>query len=164
MGGRSLTHGIHTAMANQQVRDILNEVAGFHHRLAALYRDTADHSSRERMRMLLYYLSRHEAHLEEALSGVEAAGRQAVLNHWVPLKTVEHLLADLQRLQLPPDLSPEELVERALFFDNLVVSFYRLLADQIPDEAVRQLFLNLLRLEQREEQALARDTLELSDT
>jgi rubrerythrin len=151
-------------MANQQVRDVLTEVAGFHHRLAGLYRRTADQSSRERMRMLLYYLSRHEDHLAEALSGFEASGRQAVLDHWLPLKTVEHLLADLKRIELPPQLGTEELVERALYFDNLVITFYRTLAEQIPDEPVRQLFLTLLRLEQREEKALSRDTIETGDT
>jgi len=150
-------------MANQSVREILGEVAAFHRRLSDLYRRNADQEGRERLRMLLFYLSRHEAHLGEALARFQSGGGRVVLEMWVPMKTIEHVIEELRGVQIAPGLEVETLIGRALDFDNKVIAFYHLLAEKAPDNAVRQLFQTLIRLEQRAETVLARDTEELSD-
>jgi rubrerythrin len=150
-------------MANQQVREILDEARAFHAQLGESYRQTADRSGRERLRMLLYYLGRHEEHLAEALKGYAAEGRKQVLDSWIPSKSVEHLLTQLQLLTTADQIGLDDLVERALRYDDHLITFFKLMAEKAPDEAVRNLFLALVRMEERAERVLARDTIDFSD-
>ena len=151
-------------MANQQVRSVLDAVRAFHRRLATQYQATADRARRERLKMLLHYLARHETYVDEALSSYEQEGARAVLDAWLPPKVTQVPECSPELLDWPDDLDPDELVRRALAFDSCLLAFYRRLADQAPDDQVRALFQNLLRLEERAESTLVRDTTDFSDT
>jgi len=150
-------------MANQQVREILEEARRFHDRLAALYRETGDRQTRERVRLLLHYLSRHEVHLSESMTAFQKEGAREVLGSWIPSKTVDDVLRQLQGLRLPANATSDEIVRLALQYDDHLVSLFRLLAEKAPDDHVRQLFLSLVTLEQKAESTLARDTIDFSD-
>lgn len=150
-------------MANQQVGEILEEARRFHDRLAALYRETGDRQTRERVRLLLHYLSRHEVHLSKSMTAFQKEGAREVLESWIPSKTVDDVLRQLQGLRLPAHATPDEIVRLALQYDDHLVSLFRLLAEKAPDDHVRQLFLSLVTLEQKAESILARDTINFSD-
>lgn len=150
-------------MANQQVRDVIRAVRQFHHRLAALYQSAHDRSEKERLRMLLYYMSRHEAHLEDCLLKYEQEGSRRALDYWFSLKANDDILAHLSAVPCDPARSAHEIIDAALAVDAKLVSFYKHLAEKADNEEVRELFTALYEMEKKHEGALVRDAIELED-
>ena len=148
-------------MANQQVRDVIRAVRSFHHQLAAIYQSSSDHAGRERLRMLLHYMSRHEQNLEECLLKFEQEGAPRVLDYWFRVKTREDILTELQHVHCHPAMEADEIIDTALAIDAKLVAFYKDLADHGDNEEVRELFGALYQMERKYDGILVRDAIAL---
>ncbi len=58
-------------MSFENFKDILDHARAFHRQLSSYYKKLGDKAERERVKMLLDYMSRHEAHLDESLKQYE---------------------------------------------------------------------------------------------
>lgn len=58
-------------MPFEQARDVIDHARAFHRQLGERLRRMGDASEKERVRLLLSYLSRHEEHLGETLEQYE---------------------------------------------------------------------------------------------
>ena len=144
----------------KQVREIFDLSRGFHQRLSEYYGRLASQAERQRAKMLLDYLSRHEANLQSCLERYEAEASNRILGVWcqyVPEAfSFDHLNASLAN----PAITVDEVTSLVLRLDDALIEFYRDLADNAESAEVRELFESLLQLAVSEEVALKREVAE----
>lgn len=150
-------------MHYRQVRDILEWIQSLHQHLAQCYRQLADQSKNERVTLMLQYLADHEAALQDALQKYEADASESTLDTWM----------DGAQLELPPALanlkidlqnaSPMDLVKIAINSHDFLIGKYKELHELAEVETVREIFANLLQLEQHESMRTVRDAFRLED-
>ena len=58
-------------MSIKKTRDIIDYARGFHEKLNLYYQSLAEHTNKERLKLLLEYMARHEKHFEECLAEYE---------------------------------------------------------------------------------------------
>jgi hypothetical protein len=113
--------------------------------------------------MLLDYLSQHEQHLEEALADFEGEAKKQILETWLQYKpsiNIEKLIGD-QSIQ--PNMPMDEVTKIAIDFDNALIELYRESAAAIDVPQVKQVFENLLEMENHEKLRFVRDAGMLKD-
>lgn len=150
-------------MTNATVRDILDLARDIHHRLSEYFQQLADTEERERIRMLLQYLQRHEEGMENYVNECESLVFDRVLETWYPYVPETNIQNEIQNADLSPTSSLSEIISAAVRLDNCLVNLYRRMADTATSEDVKHLFEELLRLEEKEEFRVVRDTFELAD-
>jgi rubrerythrin len=150
-------------MANKQVRDVIRAVRRFHGKLADLYQNMSDHACKERLKILLYYMVRHQHYLDDSLQRYEKEGSRKALDSWFRMKTDEDIIAALEQIRFSPEGSCEEIVDQALKVDARLISFYKHLAEVGENQEVRDLFHSLYEMEKKYENALVRDAVEMED-
>lgn len=152
-------------MANQQVKDVLDSTRKVHERAGTYFAHLAKQSDNARVQMLLGYLSAHEQHLAEAVRNYEEEASEKILATWVSSTTSVTRLAE----QLDWDEASrsaatfDELVALGLEIDNQVIAVYDDLAQRAEPEWLREIFADLLDMEQQEEKMLAKQTLRAMD-
>ncbi|MFT7410777.1 MAG: hypothetical protein ACI9EX_001377 [Oleispira sp.] len=150
-------------MSFKTVRDVLQLSQDIHKNAALLYHQLRDQTQRERIDMLLKFLSLHQETLALTLAKVEDDAGEHVLNEWhqTELTSISSILEGCKECH--PDISVEELVGLALKVDDSLISLYRHMASEASTEAARQLFNSLVVLEKNEKMKMARTTLSLND-
>jgi rubrerythrin len=150
-------------MSFKTVRDVLQLSQDIHRNAGILYQQLRDQTQRERIDMLLKFLSQHEEELALTLAKVEVDVSKDVLNEWhqTELFSITSILEGCK--QCHPDISLEELVEMALKVDDSLINLYRHMASEASSEVTRQLFENLVVLENNEKMKTARAALSLND-
>ena len=144
-------------------RDVLDHARSFHQELHKIYQSLADEAKQARVRMLLDYLSRHEANLEANLADFEAEASNKILDTWFKFVPSETRLREIQQLQLEPEMSIPDIVNVALSLDDCLVSLYRDVAEVSVSLEVKEVFNNLLEQEEQEKHRLARNALMVED-
>lgn len=147
----------------ERTQDVLDHARTFHNELRRLYEQLSTETQKERVKMLLEYLSRHEAHLEESLAAYEAGASKRVLDTWFKYVPQEDKLKEFQDVKLEPDMSIDDVVDVALRMDNCLVEFYKDMATMAVIPEVKEVFTNLLEMEEREKHKLVRDALQLKE-
>jgi rubrerythrin len=150
-------------MSFKTVRDVLQLSQDIHKNASILYEQLREQTQRERIDMLLKFLSRHEEELAETLAKVQSDVSDRILDEWhqTELTSIESVLDGCK--QCHPDISLEELVELALKVDDALISLYRHMASDATTDAARQLFNNLVVLEENEKMKTARAALSTND-
>ena len=151
------------AIMEAQTKDLLEIARQYHQRLADLYAAEVKHGRGERIGVLLNYLNRHEQHLEEVLRNVSSEAREQVRNHWFQYLPGDTPLAELAEVSALAVVGVEDLTAQALEFDGKLIDWYQLMSERSVAPHVREVFEQLLAMEQHERVQLARDTLELAD-
>jgi hypothetical protein len=146
-----------------RVRDLLEQVQGFHGELASYYGQVASGTAQERVKMLLEYLSSHQRNLERSLKDYADDASRKVLETWVDESHCARLLANARTMKLPPDMNVEDVARLAMQIDECLVRIYRYLSEEAETAAVREVFRNLVLLEQNELRKLALNALRAGD-
>ncbi len=138
-------------MAVITIADVLHRAEEFETMLADYYRDLAEHSSREGVKMLTDYMSRHRARIAERLA--KLAPEQVERIRSTPLR-YEPQAADcrcFEGVELAPGATAGQVLDAAVVFDECLIKLYRQVVQQPVDEDVRELFEGLIRAEERDE-------------
>ncbi len=147
----------------ETAKDVLDHSRHFHRQLGELYARLSDNSGKERVKMLLGYLSRHEKHLDESLSQYEEAVSEQILNTWfqfLPPKETMSLCEGLP-LEVNTELTVDGIVDLALKYDDCLIHLYEAMINSTESEQVRAVFNNLLEMEKREEVELVKNAFRL---
>lgn len=145
-------------MAFEQARDVIDHARAFHHQLGERLQRMGDASEKERVQLLLSYLSRHEKHLAQTLEQYELGAPEAVLDTW--FQVPPSLLPQAEctpELVLDPDTILEEITGAIVELYECLRELYREAADRADTDAVRGAFTSLAQLMEQEERLLARD-------
>lgn len=151
-------------MSVETVFDVMELTRKVHHQLARDLDTRFTLEGKERVRMLLTYLSEHENRLEKVIQQAEDDAAGGALNTWLTdylnnAPSIRHLLE-------PQDFvcdEPDVLVGRVLALHENLIGLYQYLTDKAPTPSVKELLGSLLDLERHEAMRMARDVGLLTD-
>lgn len=143
----------------EQVKDVLDYAKTVHADLRKFYDSLNEKNQQERVKILLDYLSRHENHLEETLERFEAGSQTHVLETWMQYAPSINIQQLIDGKSIRTDMSVDDVVKLAVEFDDAVVELFREAADECEIPTVKEVFHNLVELENQEKLRLVRDAL-----
>jgi rubrerythrin len=151
-------------MSNEQTRDILEHAQQFHRQVSEFYDQLSCQSEKERIKMLLDYMSRHEQNMAQTLAAFEHSAPRHLLNACFKVGLKFRPCCDVVKdLDISSDMSVDEVIQMGLEFDDCLIAVYRDRAENAPDEQVRGVFQNLVELAQKEKRQLARNAVRVLD-
>lgn len=150
-------------MSFKTVRDILELSQNIHHHASIVYEQLREQTQRERVDMLLKLLSRHEEELSLTFKKVAGDTNEKILDEWhqTELISVAAILDGCKECH--PDVSIQELVNMALRVDDALIGLYKHMASEASTNEARQLFNNLVLLEENEKIKAVRAALSVDD-
>jgi hypothetical protein len=129
---------------------MLDQVREFHGQLAEYYDGLSDEATRQRVKMLLDYMSSHEKNLQASLSAYEEGTPQVVLDTWVDCRYCEEVLATCEQTPITPELSVDGLTKVAMDVDLCLIRFYRAVVENAESHMVREIFKSMITMEEDE--------------
>jgi hypothetical protein len=136
-------------MPAQQVIEILDAIRDVHRRLAERYGELDQAATDERIQLMLEDMQQREQKFDQNIAAYESEEDPAVLETWlqfVPEEAV-HIERISERLATPRTI--EELVEETLRLNSTLCDAYLVLAQEAPISELRDLFMDLAKLEER---------------
>jgi rubrerythrin len=146
-----------------QAKEIIDAARAFHQRASTFYQQLNDQTEGAKVKMLLDYLVRHEAHLERALSDYTQEVRSKALNAWYQYAQEQCLLQPFDVSQYPKDMTVDDVMNIGLNIDSCLLASYKGMAEAATKSEVREIFESLLQMEQQQKHKLARIALEIGD-
>lgn len=144
-------------------KDVIEQVKAFHIRLGNFYQNLSDKVERERVKLLLEYMSRHHDNLAYILDEYGEGVSEHVLNTWFMFVKEECDLSPFFDADLGPDMTAQQVIQVAVKFDKCLLETYEaMLQNDVPDD-VSEIFKNLLEMEEKEKTALAKRALMIED-
>lgn len=150
-------------MRHTQIRNTLAQVREFHGQLAEYYSQLSDKATQQRIQMLLDYMSSHEQNLQISFAAYEKGASRQVLDTWVDCSRCDEILTICEQTQITPDLSLDSVVKAAMDVDRCLLRFYREIAGNAKSETARDVFGNLIDMEEAELRKLAFSALQMTD-
>ena len=147
----------------KQVKEFVSFGKNLHAEVHKLYEKLNEREPRERVRMLLDFLSRHEQHMQEALARFEKSSRSGILEAWLEYSPGLDVDEAMRKCAMPDHPGTDDLVKIALEFDDTLVRLYREVAEKVHDQKTKELFVNLLHLEEQEKIQITRAAMSLWD-
>ena len=148
-------------MAFDQTKDVLEHAREFHQRLSVFYEELKDSASKERTRALLDYMSRHEKYLDDCLAQYEEQVSDNVLDTYFKYGSESTKMTAISEFEIKPEMDVDDVMAAAMHFDACLIEFYREMAQRALSEKVREVFENLLVMEQHEQIELSKQALGL---
>lgn len=148
-------------MAFDQTKDVLDHARKFHRKLSEFYEDLKNSAGKERTRALLDYMSRHEQYLDDCLKEFALEVDKNVLDSYFQYGSDASKLSGISDFEIKDDMEVEDVVAAAMHFDACLIKFYREIAQKAQSSKVREVFENLLVMEEHEQIELSKTTLEL---
>ena len=138
-------------MAIITIAQVLACAEAFEGELAKFYAKVSQQTTSEGVRLLTDYMSRHRQRTQEVLS--KLSDREMNRIYKIPLR-YEPQAADCHcfaGVELAPDATASEVLDTAIKFDECLVKLYRQVIQQPVEQAVRDIFESLIRMEQDDE-------------
>ncbi len=138
-------------MAIVTIAQVLVCTEDFERRLAEFYAELAKQTTREGVRLLTDYMSRHRQRTYEALSKLPDIEMYRVCK--TRLKYEPHTAGyhSFEGVELPPDATAATVLDIAIKFDECLVKLYRQVVQQPVHQKIKELFENLILWEQDDE-------------
>lgn len=146
-------------MAFHQTRDVLEHVRTFHQTLSLFYEELKDSSGKERTRILLDYMCRHEQYLVHCMAQFEEQVSDSVLDTYFQYESERTPLDECTDSDIKPEMDADDVLTVAMKFDNCLIRFYREMAQRSVSGKVREVFENLLEMEKQEQIELSKKVL-----
>lgn len=147
-------------MSFNQTRDILDHARDFHRRLGKFYAELLDRTIDEQARGLIDNLMDHECVLERRLKEYEEEVSKNVLDTFFKYMIGERTDC-IGEYPVPALVDTEYVIDATRYFDRCLCDFYKEMARKAMAEQVREVLLNLLEMELREQMMLSKRALEL---
>lgn len=150
-------------MRYETVKDLLDHATGLHRGLADYYHRLADENRREKARMLLEYLSRHEAGLATALERFSDEVAASVRDAWFRYPLEEEFVKCIPPARPVAEMGTDEIVNLAIQLDDCIADLYQVVALRSELPAVREVFNSLVAQERQEKMRMVRQAMRLDD-
>jgi len=150
-------------MAYETVRDVFERVKEFHHRVSEYYKQLYVIADKERVKILLDYMSRHEKNLENYMAEYEDDAPRNVLDSWfkyTPASTYEQCFKDSE---LDHDMSIDDVIEVGMRLDDCLINAFKRIVDSSESNTIKEIFKCLLNSAERDKKNFVKEALELSE-
>lgn len=145
------------------MKDVVDYSRKLHQQISKLYQEISQDQTQERVKMLLDYLQRHEAHLEKSLNQFEHDKSQVVLDSWFQYAPDQSITEVLESIEITNHMSTDEVIAMALKLDDYFIELYEGMVENASSSAVKSVFQNLLEMEQQEKIRTSRAALTIHD-
>ncbi|OQY25087.1 MAG: hypothetical protein B6I37_02280 [Desulfobacteraceae bacterium 4572_35.2] len=146
-----------------QAKEILDYARNFHCQVSDFYQQLADKAQSARVKLLLDYLIRHEKHLAKALEDFEQSVSSQALNTWYQYSQEQRTFAPLDAIKYSPTMTVDDVLKIGQTIDNCLIASYKGVAETASTAEVREIFENLLQMEEQEKHVKARMALGITD-
>ena len=146
-----------------QVRNMLDQIRDFHGQLAEYYAQLSDKTEQQRLKLLLDHMSGHERDLQSSLAAYEEDAASQVMDTWVDCIHCDEIITTCKQTPIEPETSVDGVIGVAMDVDRCLLHFYREAADKAETETVRDVFKNLIDMEEAELRKLALNALQAAD-
>ncbi len=150
-------------MRYTQIRNVLDEARDFHGQLAEYYSQLSVNATQQRVGLLLDHMSSHERNLQQGLAAYEDDAPRQVMDTWVDLSHHEEIFATCEQTPISADTSVDSVTRVAMDVDRCLLRFYRDVAGSAESETVREMFKNLIDMEEADLRRLAFGALQATD-
>ena len=152
-------------MAFETTKDILDHARGFHRQLGEFYGSLSNQSGKQRVKMLLDYMSQQERHLEDALARYVEQLSEKMLNTWFQYPPPKEILSLCQEVTMAgkSDLTVDDVIAMVVKLDQCLIDLFKDAVEKAETDQLREIFRNLLEMERRYELELVRDAQEWKD-
>ena len=147
----------------KQTCDIIEYVRSFHNLMRNLYERLHEKDEKQKVKMLLDYLCRHEKHREDTLAKYEKEESRRVMDTWFKYVPENIPLNCFENFEIKSHMSVDDIVHIALQLNNYLIELYKGLVRETEVIEVRDVFNYLLVRIKNDEKNLARDVLWLKD-
>ena len=148
-------------MPYKKTHDILDCAKAFHRQISELYHNLSAEAEKEKVKMLLDYLSRHEKNLAKKIEGCEEDASRKILKNCFKLMPNVSVANCFEDMEVTPSMSVDDVIRLALSFDDWLVDLFTEAARNSQSEELRDVFNSLLVSEKEEEIVLLRTALEV---
>ena len=147
----------------KQTSELIDYVRLFHKKMRGFYDQLHEKAEKQRVKMLLEYLSRHEKHREETLAKYEKEASNKVMDTWFQY-VPENISSDcFKKIVNKSNISVDDVVSNVLHLNNCLIELYRGIIEETAVEEVKDVFKSLLNRIEQEERDLVRDASRLND-
>lgn len=129
------------------VADVFKQIDEFERMLADYYAKVSKQTTREGVRLLMDYMSRHRQRTLETLSKLPAEQLQDV--HRISLRYEPQRLGArcFEEIEISPDATAAQVLDAVVEFDEYLVRFYKQVQQQPVAQKVKDVFSSLIRKE-----------------
>src|SRR5690554_996763 len=148
----------------RQIREILDWIEAFHERLSIEYERMSQGQVRERVALLLQYLSDHQRQLQNTIKKYGESASEEILNTWhdhFPELDLPETLDELKHHLSVIDTN--DVIQLAIKFHDVLICLFEEIRNTAPTDEVRDVFDNLAMMERQEKERMVRDSAFLED-
>ncbi len=144
-------------------KDVIDQTKAFHKRLGDFYMELSDKAERERVKILLEYMSRHQDNLVSVVQEYEDSVSEHILNTWFMYVSDECDLSAYFDANLGPDMTAQQVIQVAMELDKCLLETYQAMMEkEVPDE-VQEVFARFLKMEEEQKILMAKNALYIED-
>ena len=137
-------------MAFHQVKDIMRETCNEHVRVAEYYEEMQDFVAEAKVKSLLEIMYQHEQEMILGIRRYLKEGISSTLNTWFQYLPDIPKASELIKENLEEDITPEDLVHLINKVNQCFIVRYTKFSDICPSTAVKELFSEMIRMEENE--------------
>ncbi len=142
---------------------MLDRIRDFHGELSTYYHQLSESTDKQRVKLLLDHMSSHEKQLQDSLLAYEEDASKQVMDTWVDCTYCNEILATCEQTPIAQESGVDSVIKATLHIDNCLLQFYREVAANVESQRVRDVFQNLVELEEGELRKLALNALQVGD-
>ena len=152
-------------MAFETTKDVLDHARKFHTQLSEFYSLLSNKSEKQRVKLLLDYMSQHEKYLEETLTRYKEEVSEKILNTWLKYPPPPEILETCREVSInkTDDLTVDDVIELGVKLNQCLIDLYKEMIKNSETDEMREVFTNLMEMERRQELELVRDAQEWKD-
>jgi rubrerythrin len=146
-----------------QAKEILEYSREFHRQVSNFYQKMADKAQSARVKLLLDYMIHHEKHLEKSLKDFQQGVSSQALNVWYQYSQEQRAFAPLKTIKYDEKMTVDDVIKIAADIDKCLIESYKGVAETTRIPEIREIFQNLLQMENQEKHVKARIALGIND-
>ncbi len=144
-------------MRFKSTRDVLDHVKHFHQEVSNVYQRVSAETDKNRLKLLLDYISEREQKLADAVSVFTERTSDHVLDTWFQYTSDDTPIQRLLDSDVGPDMTPDDLLRVTMQISDHFSALYKDIVATADTEEVRTVFQNLLDEDQKEKEKVARN-------
>jgi hypothetical protein len=138
-------------------------VQDFHEQLAEFYGRLSESSDKERVRMLLEYMSRHEKNFKHAMVEYDEEAANRLLNTWIQYAPDLGVLSVPEAEKLENHMTVDDVVDIAMELDDRLVQFYSEATRLVDSTELKDLFGKLKQQEEADKAEIKKNASYIKD-
>lgn len=144
-------------MRFKNTRDVLEHIRQFHQEVSNSYQRVSGETDKNRLKLLLDYISEREQQLANAISVFTERTSDKVLDTWFQYTSDDTPIRRLLDSDMSPDMTPDDLMRVTLQISDHFIALHGDIVAAADTDEIRTVFQNLLDEEQKEKEKLARN-------